>query len=247
MSAPALVLLGYGSRDARSTAVALRVADEVARRRPTMTVHTAFLDRAEPSLVEAVRRLAAEGHDEAVVVPLLFSPGRHLTVDVPAAVAAADAACPDVRVGATESLGLRPGWLGVVDERLREALARARARDLDGLVLAAAGSSDPRVHQAVTRLARQWSQRHRLPVVTAYAAVTGPSSGEAVRGLRTEGRRHVAVGSLFLAPGRMPDRVAELALEAGAVAVSAPLGDHDEVVRTVLARYAVGAVNLVPV
>jgi len=54
------------------------------------------------------------------------------------------------------------------------------------------------------------------------------------------------VGSFFLAPGFLPDRAAELALEAGAVAVSQPLGADVEVARTVLERYAVGAVELVP-
>jgi sirohydrochlorin ferrochelatase len=39
----------------------------------------------------------------------------------------------------------------------------------------------------------------------------------------------------------------ELALEAGAVAVSEPLGAHPVLARTILARYAVGAVELVPV
>jgi len=39
----------------------------------------------------------------------------------------------------------------------------------------------------------------------------------------------------------------ELALEAGAIAVSEPLGAHPELARTILARYAVGAVELVPV
>ncbi len=43
------------------------------------------------------------------------------------------------------------------------------------------------------------------------------------------------------------DRAAELALEAGAVAVCDPLGADPEVARIVLARYAVGAVELVPV
>ena len=55
------------------------------------------------------------------------------------------------------------------------------------------------------------------------------------------------VASFFLAPGNLGDRAAELAIEAGAVAVSAPLGAHPEVARAVLARYAVGAVELVPV
>jgi len=65
--------------------------------------------------------------------------------------------------------------------------------------------------------------------------------------LRADGRRHIAMGSLFLAPGFLPDRAAELALEAGAVAVAAPLGVDEELVRTMLARYAVGAVDLVPI
>jgi sirohydrochlorin ferrochelatase len=68
-----------------------------------------------------------------------------------------------------------------------------------------------------------------------------------VRAFRTEGRRHIAVASFFLAPGTLPDRAKELALEAGAVVVSEPLGAHPEVARAVLARYAVGAVELVPV
>ena len=55
------------------------------------------------------------------------------------------------------------------------------------------------------------------------------------------------MASFFLAPGTLPDRAGELALEAGAIAVSEPLGAHPAVARAVLARYAVGAVELVPV
>jgi sirohydrochlorin ferrochelatase len=96
-------------------------------------------------------------------------------------------------------------------------------------------------------LARLWGSKHRLPTVAAYASAAPPATGEAVRQFRAEGRRHIAVGSLFLAPGTLPDRAAELAVEAGAVAVSEPLGADPEVARTILARYAVGAVELVPV
>jgi sirohydrochlorin ferrochelatase len=51
---------------------------------------------------------------------------------------------------------------------------------------------------------------------------------------------------LFLAPGFLSDRVTELALEAGAVAVAEPLGADSVVAEVILARYAVGAVELVP-
>ena len=124
----------------------------------------------------------------------------------------------------TNILGLEPTFLDVLDRRLRDALRDARVRELDALVLAAAGSSDPLANQAIGRLARVWGARHKLPVIAAFASTAPPATGEAVRAFRAEGRRHVAVASMFLAPGFLPDRAAELALEAGAVAVSDPLG-----------------------
>jgi sirohydrochlorin ferrochelatase len=160
---------------------------------------------------------------------------------------AATARHPGLRIGATRILGLETIFLEVLDRRMREALKAARVRELDALVLAAAGSSDPLANQAVARLARVWGTHHRLPVTAAFASASPPATGEAVRAFRAEGRRHVAVASMFLAPGFLPDRAAELALEAGAVAVSEPLGADPELARTILARYAVGAVELVPV
>ena len=135
----------------------------------------------------------------------------------------------------------------MLDLRLREALRSARVRELDALVLAAAGSSDARANAVTARLARLWGARHHLPTSVAFASAAPPSTGEAVRDWRRQGRRHVAVGSLFIAPGMLPDRAAELALEAGAVAVSEPLGAHDEVARLILARYSVGALQLVEI
>ncbi|MGZ4452706.1 MAG: sirohydrochlorin chelatase, partial [Nocardioides sp.] len=200
-----------------------------------------------PSFHTVVDRLVKAGYDEIVVVPLLLTEAYHAKVDVPSAVAEVTAKHPTVKVRATSILGLEACFLEVLDERLRAALSAARVRELDALVLAAAGSSDPLANQTVARLARIWGAHHRLPVTAAYASSTPPATGEAVRAFRGEGRRHIAVASLFLAPGFLPDRAAELALEAGAVAVSEPLGAHPEVARTVLARYAVGAVELVPV
>ena len=113
----------------------------------------------------------------------------------------------------TDILGLEPTFLDVLDRRLRDALRQARVRELDALVLAAAGSSDPLANQAVGRLARVGAHTTscRSPLRSPRAP---PATGEAVRAFRAEGRRHVAVASMFLAPGFLPDRAAEFALEA---------------------------------
>jgi len=247
MTAPALVALAHGSRDPRSAATIKALVDEVKAMRPDLKIETAFLELSKPSFQTVVDRLVKAGHDEIVVVPLLLTEAYHAKVDVPSAVAEAQARHEGLQIRASRILGLEPQFLEVLDVRMREALRCARVRELDALVLAAAGSSDPLANQAVARLARVWAARHKLPVTAAFASSSPPATGEAVRAFRAQGRRHIAVASLFLAPGFLPDRAAELAVEAGAVAVSAPLGAHPELARAVLARYAVGAVELVPV
>jgi sirohydrochlorin ferrochelatase len=247
MTAPALVALAHGSRDPRSAATIKALVDEVRVMRPDLRIEPAFLDLSKPSFTAVVDKLVRAGYDEIVVVPLLLTEAFHAKVDVPEAIAGATARHPGVKIRGTRVLGLEPVLLEVLDKRLRTALKDARVRELDALVLAAAGSSDALANQAVARLARLWGAKHKLPTVAAFASAAPPATGEAVRQFRAEGRRHIAVGSLFLAPGRLPDRAAELALEAGAVAVSEPLGADPEVARTILARYAVGAVELVPV
>lgn len=247
MTAPALVALAHGSRDPRSAATITALTDQVARMRPDLRIEPAFLELSDPRVDSVVDRLVSEGHDEIVVVPLLLSDAYHAQVDIPAVVDAASHRHPGLRIRATDVLGFESAMLTVLDKRLRAALADARVRELDALVLAAAGSSNSIANAAISRAARTWGARHKLPAVAAFATAAPPATGEAVRAFRKDGRRHIAVGSLFLAPGFLPDRAAELALEAGAVAVSEPLGVDEEIARIVLARYAVGAVDLVPI
>lgn len=245
MTAPALIALAHGSRDPRS-AETINALTEVARcMRPDLRIEAAFLDLCGPNFDEVVARLAAEGFDEIVVVPLLLTEAYHAKVDVPAAAKAASAA-HDVKIQVTKVLGIEGAFFNVLDRRLREALRENRVRELDALVLAGAGSSDPLANAVISRAARAWGSHHKLPTIAAFASSVPPAASEAVRDHRADGRRHIAVGMLFLAPGVLPDRVRELAYEAGAVAVAEPLGAADEVAEVILARYAVGAVDLVP-
>ena len=71
------------------------------------------------------------------------------------------------------------------------------------------------------------------------------SPAHAVRTLRSQGRRHVAVGSWFLSATPLFVREATSALAAGAVAVSDPLGAGPEIAEVILSRYVVAAMELV--
>ena len=247
MTAPALIALAHGSRDPRSADTITALTELVACMRPDLRIEPAFLDLSSPRFEDVVDRLVAEGHQEIVVVPLLLTEAYHAKIDVPGAVERAAACHQDILIKATNVLGVESAFFDVLDKRLREVLSKNRVRELDALVLAAAGSSDPLANAMVSRAARTWGARHHLPTIAAFASAAPPAAGEAVRAHRADGRRHIAVGSFFLAPGFLPDRVAELATEAGAVAVAEPLGVDVEVARVILARYAVGAVELVPI
>lgn len=247
MAAPALICLAHGSRDTRSSKTVTALVREVKAQRRDLKIERAFLEHSRPRFADVVDRVVDAGHDEIVVVPLFLTEDADTTEDISVELDKAMKRHRGLKIRATDVLGLEPRFLEVLDVRMREALKQARVRELDALVLAADGSSDPLANQAVARLARVWGTHHKLPVTAAYATKAPPATGEAVRAFRAEGRRHIAVASLFLTPGASDDRARELALEAGAVAVSEPLGPHPEIARAVLARYAVGAVELVPV
>src|SRR6188508_2656785 len=135
MAAPALVALAHGSRDRRSAATVKALVSEVRAMRPDLKIEAAFLELCKPDFQTVVDRLVKAGHDEIVVVPLLLTQAYHAKVDVPAGIAEASARHPQLRIQASAILGLESTFLEVLDLRLREALADARVRELDALVL----------------------------------------------------------------------------------------------------------------
>jgi sirohydrochlorin ferrochelatase len=191
-----------------------------------VTVSVAYLDFTRPTVGDAVRGLAAEGHAAVVAVPLLFTPGYHVQVDLPAAIAEVRAGGTSLDVAIAAPLGVAPGpgepdlLLDALDSRLADA---AGATGYDGVVLASAGSSDPRARAVVEDVAQRWSARRGGPVLAAYATSGGRTVVEAIEQLHGQGCRAVAVSGLFLAPGRLPEAVRRSALAGGAVVIAEPL------------------------
>lgn len=58
------------------------VQARLATQRPELSVELAFLDMMQPRLPEAVRRLAAAGHERITIAPLFMAQGAHLKRDL---------------------------------------------------------------------------------------------------------------------------------------------------------------------
>jgi len=118
----AIILFAHGARDPAWAEPVLRMRALVATRRPDARVEAAFLERLEPTLADAVRRLVAHGVDRITVFPLFMAPAGHLRRDVPALLEEIRAAHPalDIRlappIGAVaELLEAIAGWVARFD------------------------------------------------------------------------------------------------------------------------------------
>jgi sirohydrochlorin ferrochelatase len=249
-SAPALVAVAHGSRDARAAATVSELAAAVRERARGVDVRAAFLDHCAPSLPQALGSLGAGSAGcPAVVVPLLLTAAYHSKADIPARLAEATAARPGLTVVRAGPLGPHPLLIAALERRLAEAgvaVGDPAARAATGVVLAAAGSSDPAANATIAALAARWQREHGWRAVRpAYASAAGPRPAEAVAALRSGHDGPVVVATYLLAPGYFADQVREAGLGAGAAAVSGVLGAAPEVADTVIERYlaAVSAVR----
>jgi len=174
----------------------------------------AFVDVLDPPLRQVLARVPGP----VTVVPAFLASGYHVRVDVPGEVTASERR--DVTV--TEALGPHPAVVRAAAARLREAGWRRG----DAVVLAAAGSSDPRAVADVDLAARRLSAVVGRRVRVGFLAAGTPRLADLVGGLRAVGERRVAVASWLLAPGVFH----RAALACGADVVADPLKSHPAVV-----------------
>jgi sirohydrochlorin cobaltochelatase len=231
---PVLLGVAHGSRDPRSQAVVEELLAGVAELRPGLRTQPAYVDNASPSVRGALERLAADGVDDVVVLPLLLSPASHSKTDVAASVQAGRLAHPRLRLRYGRPLGPHPVLVEVLARRLAEAGVE------DGpVVLVAGGSLDPDANAQVAATARLlWEGRGFDTVDVAFASTTRPTVGEAVTRLRDLGATRVALARYFLGPGYLPTLVERQAREVDVeVVCSEPLGVSDALAGLVAERY----------
>ena len=240
MSAPALILLAHGSTLPVVSEVIREMRAHMQSVHPNISVHIAFADHEHPTAQRVLSRLERSGVREAVLVPLNLANLFNTSARLDEIMAAAQSRCPKMSLRLARPVGPETGLLNLVDLRLREKLTAARVGELDGLVLATEPSRDKRSRSILARRARQWSLHHHLP-----ALVASESVGAAVRQLRAEGRRHIAVGSMFLTAHGTYAQCRKDAARAGAVGIADPIGFAPEVCEMVFGRYSVAAMDLV--
>ncbi|MFB7917324.1 sirohydrochlorin chelatase [Streptomyces sp. NPDC056061] len=239
MSTPVLLVIAHGSRDPRHAATVHALTERVRSQRPGLRVATAFLDFNAPSVPRVLERLAAQDAEDVIALPLLLTRAFHAKSDIPAVLREARSGLPRLRIRRARVLGPSPLLNATLERRLHEAGIGPGDRVSTGLVLASAGSTDPEAIAVIAEIARELRHTGWCAVRPAFASASSPAgfpgTADAVRALRAEGVRRVAVAPYVIAPGRLPDRIAAGA--AGADVLADVLGAAPELARLLLDRY----------
>ena len=263
----ALVAVAHGSADPRAAAAISALVPLVARRAADRglsvpELRVAYLGHAAPSVPQVMRAFGPD--TQVTVLPLLLTAAYHSKTDIPRVLARAGTARLNLRYGAP--LGPHPLLLRALERRLPATALENRSET--GVVLAAAGSSDPAANATIAGLAAQWQAAGGWfgvrPAYASPAAAGGQDStaaaggqdstaaaggqdsttpGQAVTELLRAGACRVVVASYLLAPGLFADRIRDAALAAGAAEVSPALGAVPEVADIVLDRYQEAAIR----
>jgi len=111
----ALLVVAHGSRREASNEEVRALVQRMARQPgPFDRLEAAFLELAEPSIPEGIRRLVEAGAEEVVVVPYFLSAGRHVSQDIPRLVEAARRAHPVSAIRLAPHLGSADGVAGLL-------------------------------------------------------------------------------------------------------------------------------------
>lgn len=216
------ILVAHGTRNPKGVAVIAEIAEALGRR--IGTTRTSFVDVLGPTPQEVLDGVADDA-PPPVLVPAFLASGYHVRKDLPEHVAAAGR--EDVTV--TRALGPDPAIAAVARTRL----VAAGWRPGDGVVLAAAGSSDESACGQVHLAARQVESQIGGRVEVGFIATGEPKVAEMVEYARSRSRSgRVCIASHLLAPGLFHDRLSGY----GADAVAAPLGADPRIVDLIVTR-----------
>jgi sirohydrochlorin cobaltochelatase len=205
--APALLIVGHGSRDSRGAAEFYDLVDLVRRRNPSLTVEGGFIELACPPISECVDRLADRGARNAAAVPLMLLAAGHAKDDIPATLVREKMGHPEMSFSYGRALGIRPELLELMDERISTVVLEEEKGETAVLVVGR-GSSDPDANSDLSKIARLFYEGRPYPVVeSAYVSMTRPDVAEGLERCIKLGARHVVVFSYFLFTGVLEQRI----------------------------------------
>ena len=182
----ALLLIGHGSRDADGQREFLAFAARVQQAAGDRPVVPCFLELAQPTIGQGIRRCLELGYRDIAAVPVLLFAARHNKSDVPAEFDHARQHHPDLQIRYGRHFGITTeivdGLRTLLEQAERQSARPEIGRDRTVVLLVGRGSSDPDANSDVCKLSRLlWEGSGLLSVETCFIGITHPRMAAGLR------------------------------------------------------------------
>ncbi|WP_207386389.1 sirohydrochlorin chelatase [Protofrankia symbiont of Coriaria ruscifolia] len=242
-SAPALLIVGHGTRSAAGVAQFQAFVERVGERAGGTPVDGGFIELSRPPVADAVARLVEAGRTRLAAVPLTLVAAGHAKGDIPGALARERIRHPGLRYAYGRPLGPHPTLLTALEERIDTVCPRDERAEVT-VLLVSRGSTDPDANAEIAKVARLlWEGRGFAGVEPAFISLAEPSVPAGLERCRLLGASRIVVAPYFLFAGVLPDRVVAQAAGWAAdhpdidVRCTGLLGDCEGLVDLVLERF----------
>lgn len=204
-----ILIVGHGSREDSGNREIREFTEQWRARRPDWRIELCFIEFAPPEL-NAALLAAARGVRRVLVVPLILNAAGHVKMEIPEAVEAARAACPQAEILLAPHLSACDPVLAVLRRKLRGAMNVLDMPDptTTGVVLLGRGSSDRGANGEMAKMARWLLEEgdHEL-VDLAFTGITWPRLEKVVQRQVLLGMRQVVVLPYYLYTGTLMQRI----------------------------------------
>ncbi|MBI3761116.1 MAG: precorrin-8X methylmutase [Chloroflexi bacterium] len=239
----AILLLDHGSRDPEAKIEFEQIADAL-RVRCGLPVSPAYLELAEPPVLDQLKALAKAGIRKVWALSAFLLPAGHVKSDLPAALSEARREF-GLEIEYGKPLGLHPALLLALRDRWREAASGlpTMTKEDTAVLIVGRGSSDPDANGEVAKLARLVFESGECEFAqTAYVSIARPFAPEGLAQCAALGAKQIVVLPFFLCTGVLVRRIRQqaeawaAAYPAVRVATADHIGLHPGVLEALLER-----------
>lgn len=205
-----ILLVSHGSRSPRPAKEKQALADRLRVLYPHISIKTAFLELAEPSVTQALLEIEAERIEEVLVLPLMLFPAIHVSEDIPEIL-------NNYRLsGGTMTLhyGVETGASNRIITAAAQAIHQTGGDQAEALVLLVKGSSNPAVAARGGEVLKGLLERLGIPAGSlCFTGDKKPGLEEALKEMADDGKTRIALCPFFLFSGRLLDRADQTVAE----------------------------------
>jgi sirohydrochlorin ferrochelatase len=164
----ATIFIGHGSRTPKGNQQFIEFIEGILEKIDTPIKGYGFLEKAVPSIIQAVEAAVVAGADEVIVIPVLLLPGVHANLDIPAELLRLEERYPSVTIRYGAPIGLDEIMIEILQDRLK-----AKGHTNEDVLLVGHGSRDPKAANQFNKLANMLEKKLLIKVEKAFI-ITAP-------------------------------------------------------------------------